>query len=42
MGAVVEDKMNATGILPGSRLVYYRIHHDRERPSHLLLPIIPE
>lgn len=42
MGAVVEDKMNAMGILPGSRLVYYRIYRDRDRRSHLLVPVIPE
>ncbi|MBM4408265.1 MAG: CocE/NonD family hydrolase, partial [Chloroflexi bacterium] len=42
MGAVLEDKMNAMGILPGSRVVCYRIHRDSERRSHLLLPVIPE
>jgi hypothetical protein len=42
MGAVVEDKMNAMGILPSSRLIYYKIYRDREQRSHLLLPVIPD
>jgi hypothetical protein len=42
MGAVVEDKMNAMGVLPSSTLIYYTIFRDRDHPSHLLLPVLPD
>ena len=42
IGAVIEDKMNAMGILPSSNLIYYRIFRDQDRQSHLVLPIIPD
>ena len=40
--AVVEDKMNAMGILPSSQLIYYKLHRSPRYPSHLLLPVIPD
>jgi hypothetical protein len=40
--AVVEDKMNAMGVLPSSRLIYYKLHRSPRFRSHLLLPVIPE
>lgn len=40
--AVVEDKMNAMGILPTSKLVYYKLHRSPRYRSHLLLPVIPD